>query len=470
MVTVEQYWLIFWLLVWFMVVALVIRHQWSKKIPSVGLPLIYLLSLSMIHWFGALIYTFPWYKPTSAYLVSSGSSITNVIAGFNESVYGVIAFGFGSIILAPRVLKQLKPAWLREVTREPELKLPQTYITLGLLFLLVIAPILSGIPGFAAMTTSGVSLFIVGLCLICWKSWYMGETRSFVNWLIIACSMPLITILTMGFIGYGAVASLVVLIFVFTFYRPRWKVIVTAILVLVLGLSVFVTYARDRNEIRASVWGGQSAQMRIERLWQTISKFEFIDPFKQQHLELIDIRLNQNVLVGKAVNYISSGYVDYANGETLGQAVLAAVPRILWPDKPVNAGSPELVSRYTGQQFARGTSVGVGQVLEFYINFGEIGVVLGFVVFGTILRIIDISAGQKLIYNNWVGFTSWFLPGLCMIQPGGSLVEIVGSTSASIVLLYIINYVYLPRISGGKILSPNRHSKYDHLSSKQLDK
>lgn len=451
MLAEEHLWLIFWLFIWIVVVNSVIRSQWNQKRPSAGLPLIYLLTLSMLHWFGALIYTFPWYTPNT--VLNSAASMTNVITGFNESVYGVIGFGIGSTILAPWVLQELKPSWLRESPCQPDLKLPKTYIFLGLFFGIVLAPIFAKIPSFSALTISGVSLLIVGLCLACWKSWRMGETRAFFSWLMVACSMPLITVLTLGFIGYGAVASLVVLIFVFNFYRPRWKVILTGLLAIVLGLSVFVTYARDRDEIRATVWGGQSAPTRLERLWQTVTSFEFFDPFKQEHLDAIDIRLNQNYLVGQAVNHISAGFADYASGTTLEQAVIAAVPRILWIDKPVQAGSPDLVSRYTGIEFATGTSVGIGQVMEFYINFGSTGVFLGFIVYGIILRVIDISAGKKLINGNWVGFTSWFLPGLGLIQPGGSLVEVVATTAASIVLVYLINKVYLPTVRGKQVFS-----------------
>ena len=88
--------------------------------------------------------------------------------------------------------------------------------------------------------------------------------------------------------------------------------------------------------------------------------------------------MNQNQLVGAAVQYLESGYAPFATGDTLIQSALAIIPRAIWPDKPVFAGSPGLVTQYTGIQFAAGTSVGVGQVLEFYINFGSPGVVGGF--------------------------------------------------------------------------------------------
>ncbi len=47
-----------------------------------------------------------------------------------------------------------------------------------------------------------------------------------------------------------------------------------------------------------------------------------------------------------------------------------SIPRALWPNKPVVGGSGDLVSTYTGIRFADGTSVGIGQVLESFVNFG----------------------------------------------------------------------------------------------------
>jgi len=436
----EQFWLMVWLIVWVVAMILVIRDQWNLNIPSVGLPIIYLLALSIIHWFGALIYTFPWYTPTHPYLVAN-SGIINTTAGFSETTYGVLGFAYGSIILTPWLLKKTRPSWLYEYVSQPNLSLSKNLIYIGLFFF-ALAPILGKIPSFTAIATSGISLFIVGLCLSCWKAWRTGDKRAFRRWLLITCSMPVITMATLGFLGYGAGAASVVLVFIFNFYQPRWKIILIALLVLLLGLSVFVTYGRDRDKLREKVWGGQSAQARVEQVWQTFREFEVFDPFKQEHLEVIDLRLNQNALIGKSVNYLSNNTVSYANGETLLQAALALVPRIVWPNKSVKAGSPQLVSRYTGQKFSAGTSVGVGQVLEFYINFGTLGVIVGFIIFGTLIRIIDITAGQKLIHGNWMGFTSWLLPGLGLIQPGGSLVEVVSSVASSLVLIYFLTRFY----------------------------
>jgi hypothetical protein len=258
-----------------------------------------------------------------------------------------------------------------------------------------------------------------------------------------ALAMPFITIITQGFISYGAVAALTVLIFVSGFIRPRWKVIAAALLLGYLGLSVFVTYRRDRGAIREVVWGGQSLGDRWTQLATTFGDFEWFDPESQEHLERVDDRLNQSFLVGVAVQRLEDTK-DFADGSTLWEALIALIPRALWPDKPVEAGSGNLVSRFTGMHFAEGTSVGIGQVMEFYVNFGRLGVIIGFLIMGALVSALDQAAGERLVLNDLRGFVLWYLPGINLLQVGGSLVEVTVSTVAGVVVAIMANE-YLKR-------------------------
>src|SRR5204863_7030994 len=102
---------------------------------------------------------------------------------------------------------------------------------------------------------------------------------------------------------------------------------------------------------------------------------------------------------------------------------------------------------YTGLRFATGTSVGIGHVMEFYVNFGTLGVVLGFLVIGDVVTTLDLAAAERLALNDLHGFVLWFLPGISLLQVGGSLVEMTASAAASIVVALITNK-YLERLQG----------------------
>jgi hypothetical protein len=183
------------------------------------------------------------------------------------------------------------------------------------------------------------------------------------------------------------------------FYRPRWHLLAGLLVLLYAGLSLWVAYAAHRGTIREAVWGGQSIEARIDA---TLAMLSSIAPFSianPEHLQPVDDRLNQNYLVGAAVRTTPS-LVPFRNGETIYSAVYAFIPRAIWPNKPVVAGSGSYVSDHTLISFAQGTSVGMGQVLEFYINFGMVGLVTGFVLLGMILRYVDIRFVEALTGND----------------------------------------------------------------------
>jgi hypothetical protein len=252
--------------------------------------------------------------------------------------------------------------------------------------------------------------------------------------------LPFTTLITAGMLGYGAIAVLTILIFVSSFLRSPVRVILAGTLTVYLGLSVFVSYMRDRTDIRATVWGEQSIEDRFDRISKTVTTFEWFDPGNFEHLQRIDGRLNQNFLVGAAVYQLGQTQ-NFARGETLWDALLALIPRAIWPEKPITAGSGNLVSRYTGIDFAEGTSIGVGQVMEFYLNFGTPGVVVGFIIMGVLVTAFDWQAAERLARNDLHGFVLWFLPGIALLQVGGQLVEITASAAASLVVALLVNRV-----------------------------
>jgi mannose/fructose/N-acetylgalactosamine-specific phosphotransferase system component IIC len=132
------------------------------------------------------------------------------------------------------------------------------------------------------------------------------------------------------------------------------------------------------------------------------------------------------------------------------------VPRALWPNKPVVGGSGDIVSQYTGIRFAYGTSVGVGQVLELHVNFGTAGVVLGFIVIGLLVTLVDRRASRYLAEGNISAFGLWYMPGLSLLQVGGSIAEVTATAAASAVLMVVVNKLGQPVAPGAVARVPSR--------------
>ena len=424
------------LLVFLAIMGACFAYPASRGGASVGLPLCYIVSLGMIHWLGALIHfaPFPWRSRPDPF----------TLVGFQEVFWASLAFAVGTFAIAPfilRVLMNHETGAMRPTLSSQQLRLPYIYIGLGVLFFAVLAPALRSLPSIYAASVSGIYLAVVGLCLACYSDYCKGNRLQLVVSLGAVCLIPLITIVTIGFAGYGTGATLLVLTFVATFYRPRWHVLLAYGLLGFLGLSLFVTYFRDRPQIRAKVWGGADYSDRIETLYTSLSNFELLDLQNPRHLSSIDARLNQNYLIGRAVRTIELGQEEYAYGGTIYEGLLALIPRILWPEKHVWAGSWGIVSKYARMSFDPSTSVGVGQVMEFYINFGTIGVIAGFLVLSTLIRILDAVAAAHLLAGNWKEFMSWFLPAMSLLMVGGSFVDLFGTAAASAVLVAMVNRI-----------------------------
>jgi hypothetical protein len=130
-------------------------------------------------------------------------------------------------------------------------------------------------------------------------------------------------------------------------------------------------------------------------------------------------------------------------------ALVAPIPRVLWPDKPEFGGSGDAVADYTGYSFADGTSVGLGQVLEFFINFGWAGEFWCYVLYGALCRRLDMHAGFALSTGQFRSFLLFFLPAMTLMQSGGALAEVVGSAAGAFFAALVASALadrYLSRI------------------------
>ncbi len=426
--------LISWIIIWIAVLAFIILRDIRKNIPTVGLVIIFALNLTKEHLFGAFIHTLPWYQNSREYFTA---------LGFVESTKALIAFGIGSLILAPFLGKIFHLHWLKSKRYIPNLKIPLVYIIVGYIFYFLLAPVLGGIPTIRTFVYSGWNLMIAGLCLIIWKDWCIRKKKMMIFWLFFAGLGPIFTTIGLGFLGYGVTALIAIVAFVACFYRPRWKVVLGLIIAVYLGLSLYVNYMELRTELRRKVRGREALSERIGTVSDIFNNFEFFNPHNRKHLVLIEVRLNLNYLIGASINYIQSGNQEFAKGETIKSFFLAFIPRIIWRDKPISLGGSAMVTKYTGILFERGTSVAPGLVMEFYINFGTIAVVIGFMILGAIIALMDRAAALCLESGNWYGFIFWFLIGITFL-PTVTLAQIAMAAAAAVAFSILVNKYILP--------------------------
>jgi hypothetical protein len=252
--------------------------------------------------------------------------------------------------------------------------------------------------------------------------------------------LPISTLVTGGFVGFGINWSLSVISFLFVIVRRRRWFFLLAPFVAYAGLSLFVTYMGERTGIRDVVWNEQSGfGDRFGRIATIVTNFQFLDLEDTAHLDAIDGRLNQNFLVGVVVRRLQDEDLELAYGGTV--SLWALIPRAIWPDKPGVGGGGTLVSELTGLAFGEGTSVGAGQVLEFYANFGWIGILVGFSALGALLMHLDRGIMRAFSAGDQRGLILRALPGLVLLQPGGNLLEILVSVVGAIATAHLVAIV-----------------------------
>jgi hypothetical protein len=422
-----QVWAVIWL-----VTALALAFQHWRPGRGVGLILSYVVSFGAIHWLAPALDLLPWYDHRYPALVADG---------MEQSGLALLSFAIG-VEGTLWVMRRRAPELIPD--EDPALINPRAirlYLLTGVLLHTVLFPLAHGLPSVTALVATGSTLFVISVGLSCWNAWQRGNRRTVWLWLAASMLLPFFTVATQGFLGYGMAAMMTVFAFVGALYGPRFRVLVLGAAVAYLGLSVYVTYMRDRADIREVVWSGSSLNDRTNRVLATLSSSEWFDLRNIDHLARIDERLNQNFLIGASVHHIESGGATFARGATVVDAALGIVPRALWPNKPVTAGSGDLVSIHTGIRFDRNTSVGIGQVMEAYVNFGTMGVVIGFLVIGAVMAVADRSAFLALYRADLEAFTLWYLPGLSLLQLGGSLVEVTSTAAAGLVVALVLNAV-----------------------------
>jgi hypothetical protein len=395
---------------------------------SAGLPLAYFLGLSIIHVPGAMVYL-------GAENWETNANWTQI--GFQQTVIGMVAFLMAVVIARHSGVRAHENGQESSTpTRElAELDRLGIYYFFGGLVCFLSMQFLGGIASLSAIISSLGALMIVGACLRLWVARQGGNVRK--QWQTIALLplLPLLTLVKDGFLGFGTYWVLAIGAFVLNqSKRSRLGYFMLAPIVAFIGLSAFVNYMASRDDYRKLVWVQQvGIADRIQRLADIFENFEWVDFANSKHRAAIDGRLNQNMLIGMAAERLDSGSVEYASGATISDMAIALIPRALWPGKPQVGGGGDVVQHFTGFKFQEGTSVGAGQVLEFYANFGTWGVICGFLILGGLIGKIDLNIINSLGRNDQRGFVFWFLLGAALLNPGGNLLEVV-TTAASAAL------------------------------------
>lgn len=407
----------------------------------------YVMGLFLNHWFGAIVHMSPW---------NEFSNSADTISGFELSTYALIAFLIAAAVMPDSKAagnKKRKLSSLSHLSDEAKAYYcARLFLIIGAVSWILSYTPLFNIASMSAFLSAGKQSLLLAICAYCWASWQHRRYKKFLFWVSTAFLLPIISVITLGFIGYGIAMMTTIALFIAMFFKPRAVLLFGLIGGTFLAVSFWTTYYPHREEIRAAVWGGEGYGERFDRISKVIEDFHFFDWSRTEDLTAVDDRLNQNHLIGAGIR-TTPDIVPFENGATLIDALIALVPRILWPEKPETGGSGSFVSRHTMISFAEGTSVGMGQVFEFYINFGTPGVIVGFFVLGAAFRLLDLRIIGALADNDFEALQTNFLLGTAAMQVGGSMSEVVGAVAGGAIFSRLISYYLERKFSGIRLVS-----------------
>jgi len=415
-----------WLWIYICAVALIwLCWILRKDRVSLGLPIAYLISLLLIHVPGAFAHAV-----SDGHLYNRGSRVIEI--GIYLTAIGSVCFVAG-VWVATYFNRRRHAVPSYHAVRRHEF---WWFCVIGGWLFTYGLGILREAPSIGAVVEKGGAVWMLGVLLGLRNAFERSDVRGVFTWLSVLMVYPLLMLLFGGFLSYGSTAIIIACSVLIVSIRSRWRVLLGASFGLFVGLTIFVNYFAHRDNIRGVVWGGGTLEERLDVVADAFSNFEWFDPDNRQHLIAFDKRLNQNYFVGLAATRIQQGRVDYLYGRSVWEALISLVPRILWPEKPVFAGSPAIVSEMTGLQLSPTTSFGVGNVMELQINFGVPGLVLGFFGLGWLLGMLDCNAAEAESCGDLERLFLFFLVGGALIQPNGSLVEVFSGAAAALVAAY----------------------------------
>lgn len=387
---------------------------------SLGIPIAYLFALLFIHVPGAV-----------AHMVG-GDYLTDKAAtevGIRYTAIGAVAFVMGLIGIRSIAVFRHRKRPIQPTSAERH-RFALFCLMAGLLVTYTLRLIVN-IPSIGAIIEKGGGIWVFGVMIGLQSALRRGDRRQIVLWLAAMGVYPVLTLLLGGFLSFGATPVFIILSALAISTRSSWRVGIGLPVVALIFVMMFLSYFQNRDQIRGAVWGGSDMKSRISESAAIFTDMEWFDPGNPQHLDALDRRLNQNFFVGRADQRIKAGTVSFLNGRSFWEGAISLVPRIIWPSKPVVAGSPAIIMDMTGFMVNDTTSYGIGNVMEFHINFGLPSLIIGFLLLGALFGWLDRNARIRTQNGEWGHALLYFMPAAAMIHPNGSLVELVSGGAAA---------------------------------------
>lgn len=203
-------------------------------------------------------------------------------------------------------------------------------------------------------------------------------------------------------IGKGSVSHLATLfaVLILSVWVERGHVRSRALTGVIVGVLAVVVLRGVADEYRQVAWYRGSKLPVEDRVtlmadilhlhWQSDGLVAMIgDGFKVIALRSANLELMADVVRR------TPSEVPYWNGQTYASLIGLAIPRLIWPDKPTKELGQAFGHRYDYVAVNdTHTAINLPQLIEFYVNFGSWGVLVGMWLIGALYAVIERYANR----------------------------------------------------------------------------
>jgi oligosaccharide repeat unit polymerase len=308
------------------------------------------------------------------------SDPTSVRRALNLAAWGALAFGAG-FLAVPR-LADANPARAVSVWRADRFAVAATSMSLaGLLLFGIGVALLGGLSAlFAALGDrlrqfEGKNYFFQAIVVhlsvaLVWFVRLLRDGRAplkapgFAVFLSVAFTL-------VGLLGNKSTLFVAVVALAVIYARLRRALTLPIALLgaaaLIVGLTIYALFARE---------------YLVTGALQSIDQFDAASIWR-----VVQVELGGNFIQLQTLSILIDqmpGTLDWQMGKTPLALVTMPVPRVLWPGKPLPATGPFTDAFFPGLYDSGGTTIPPGLLGEWYMNFGQVGVVLGMLAFGVL--------------------------------------------------------------------------------------
>jgi len=210
---------------------------------------------------------------------------------------------------------------------------------------------------------------------------------------------------------------------------------------ILLAIPVLIFIQSVKQEYRDATWSGKK-EVGVESLADLASskKNSENDPFAKSEGVVRTVgRLNQGWHLGKVLKWVPSRQ-PFADGEDFfGDLAGTILPRIFFADKKVIGGQDKFY-KYTGHKLSTSTSMTIGVLGDFYINFGRWGSFLGLFIFGVVIsKLLNLFISRHVLLDPiniiWIPFLFSYL-----VRANNDFYIVINSFVKGYLIFLVINF------------------------------